>query len=631
MRAFPWTYQTFVGREIVNADGFVEMVNMVGVVVSAVVASGLIQHGFFFVAITSMYYFLYVVGGTFYSFQWDILLLETGFLTALCFAPWQSLRINQTDQRLVGAWPIRFLLFKLMFMSGVVKIQADCPTWNNLTALEYHFATQCLPGPLAWHAHQLPPMLLRLGVAATFVIEIPASFMLVFPTVRVRQVGAWLQVLLQLMIMLTGNYNFFNLLTVVLCVPCFICDTKSTNTTMNPLQPILNALQYVASVAYLAWSSSEMFEVYNVQDSIHNKSIRTGIKLAMTKYDCNRLIERVVPIVVSATLLFTVLSGLRSIATAPRRGLSSIVNCVVCFIFISTTALPLFDLTPNMHQQSMLQSTLRSIRGAPFVISNGYGLFRRMTGVGRYLKDTTNDTGWAGLPPSIVARPEITIEAVIKDAHSISSLDTTNEVWQELTFRWKPGDVSKRPLQVAPHQPRFDWLMWFAALGTYRQNPWLLAFVDKLLKGCPSVIDLLKEPDLSSGVKKITRVRASLYEYDFTRLNTDWARRIPGVHVLENNENQWRVLLFRYPKQVWMRKLSKQYLPTIDQGSASLQQFLYQSEYGVSDCKSMRQQYFGVDRAVLIAMAVWLVCSVVKHFTEKKHEKDASDDKLKVE
>jgi hypothetical protein len=97
--------------------------------------------------------------------------VEAGFLTGISFAPWRT-NFNH-DEEQVGSWPIRFLLFKLMLMSGIVKIQANCPTWKNLTALEYHFATQCLPGPFAWHAHQLPPILLRLGVAATFVIEIP--------------------------------------------------------------------------------------------------------------------------------------------------------------------------------------------------------------------------------------------------------------------------------------------------------------------------------------------------------------------------------------------------------------------------------------------------------------------------
>ena len=44
----------------------------------------------------------------------------------------------------------RLLLFKLMLMSGVVKIQSQDETWLNLTALVYHFASQCIPTPVAW-------------------------------------------------------------------------------------------------------------------------------------------------------------------------------------------------------------------------------------------------------------------------------------------------------------------------------------------------------------------------------------------------------------------------------------------------------------------------------------------------
>jgi hypothetical protein len=69
------------------------------------------------------------------------------------------------------------LLFKLMFMSGVVKVTANCETWLGLTALDYHFATQCLPTPLAWFAHQMHPLLLQVGVAVTFVVEIPVPFL----------------------------------------------------------------------------------------------------------------------------------------------------------------------------------------------------------------------------------------------------------------------------------------------------------------------------------------------------------------------------------------------------------------------------------------------------------------------
>lgn len=61
-------------------------------------------------------------------------------------------------------------------------------------------------------------------------IEIPGSVLLLSPATVIRRTGAVLQILLQVVILATGNYNFFNLLTIVLCLVCFIND----NSTMAP-------------------------------------------------------------------------------------------------------------------------------------------------------------------------------------------------------------------------------------------------------------------------------------------------------------------------------------------------------------------------------------------------------------
>jgi hypothetical protein len=112
--------------------------------------SGIAQHALLYLTVTAIYYFLVLLGGQFYTFQWDTLLIETGFLTALCFAPWQSLNLRKegiTTTTTVGCWPLRFLLFKLMFMSGIVKVQAECPTWeiNNCnTMCEFASSVSCL-------------------------------------------------------------------------------------------------------------------------------------------------------------------------------------------------------------------------------------------------------------------------------------------------------------------------------------------------------------------------------------------------------------------------------------------------------------------------------------------------------
>ncbi len=95
---------------------------------------------------------------------------------------------------------------------------------------------------------------------------------------------------------------------------------------------------------------------------------------------------------------------------------------------------------------------------APLRIVNTYGLFAVMT----------------------TARPEIIVEGSDDGVH-----------WREYTFKYKPGDVKRPPLWNIPHQPRLDWQMWFAALGTPSQNPWFLRFLQRLLENSPEVTALL--------------------------------------------------------------------------------------------------------------------------------------------
>eukprot|EP00584_Thalassiosira_punctigera_P023066 CAMPEP_0172556072 /NCGR_PEP_ID=MMETSP1067-20121228/63106_1 /TAXON_ID=265564 ORGANISM="Thalassiosira punctigera, Strain Tpunct2005C2" /NCGR_SAMPLE_ID=MMETSP1067 /ASSEMBLY_ACC=CAM_ASM_000444 /LENGTH=694 /DNA_ID=CAMNT_0013344759 /DNA_START=1 /DNA_END=2085 /DNA_ORIENTATION=+ len=582
-RAFKYTFPKLFDHVVEGGysdpDSFAELLTVFGLVLSVFIASGIAHHGLLFLAVTSIYHFLVILGTSFYTFQWDILLIETGFLTGVCFAPWRSLRLNENEQQAVGSWPVRFLLFKLMFMSGVVKVQAECPTWQNLTALEFHFATQCLPGPLAWYAHQLPPLLLRLGVAATFVIEIPAAFLLLTPTVTTRKVGAWMQILLQLLIILTGSYNYFNLLTMALCLPCMVSEESHVGheKARSRISHVWNVLQLATCAFFLAWTCKQMFSIERFGPTTDPGRQMIGLKLSMTKHECNLLVEHVIPASIVCTLAFTAVTGVRSIIKKKSNRLGSFVHALVCCVCIVVTAIPFFDLSPNLYRSTFLgvnlkPSTWRNIRQHSSNVSHGYGLFRRMTGVG---KQSTADPatermrmGWAGLPPSIVARPEIIFEALIDDSAE----------WRELRFRWKPGRVDQLPLQAAPHQPRFDWRMWFAALGTIQHNPWLVSFTDKILNGCSIVLDLLDEPEIVAGRHNITRVRANLYHYDFTRLDTEWARRIPGVKMVDTTSP------FRYPGQVWTRKLFQQYLPPLEVSNQSLRQFLHQSGYGTSIC-----------------------------------------------
>jgi predicted DCC family thiol-disulfide oxidoreductase YuxK len=172
--------------------------------------------GFVILFLEMLYLSLVNVGQIFMGYQWDALLLETGFL-ALFLAPWPWMSAWPGTLSRLSRWLLLWLLFRLMVSSALVKWNSGDPAWRDLTALDYHFWTQPLPNPGGWLAAQLPEFLLRLMTLAMLLIEFGAPWLLIGPR-NLRLLGAGVIVLLQVLITLTGNYGFFNLLTISLCL-----------------------------------------------------------------------------------------------------------------------------------------------------------------------------------------------------------------------------------------------------------------------------------------------------------------------------------------------------------------------------------------------------------------------------
>ena len=160
-----------------------------------------------------LYLSLFHASQPFLNFQWDTLLLETGFLA-----------IFLTPQSRVVIWLFRWLLFRLRFMSGISKLSSGDPAWANFTALDTYFEVQPLPNPVAWYFHQLPDWLLRFGTGATLCVEILVPFMMFLPR-RGRFTAAWLTIFFQALIILTSNHNWINFLTIILCL--FLFDDRA--------------------------------------------------------------------------------------------------------------------------------------------------------------------------------------------------------------------------------------------------------------------------------------------------------------------------------------------------------------------------------------------------------------------
>jgi hypothetical protein len=347
---------------------------------------------------------LCTAGQDFMSFQWDILLVEAGFLAVFA------------DSSGVRVWLFRWLIFRLMFFSGAVKLLSHDPTWRNWTALSFHYETQPLPTPVAWYMQQLPLAIQKATTLLVLVVELVVPFLFFAPQ-RVRHVAAWVTIALQVFILITGNYTFFNLLTIVLTLWLFL-PARSMGQVTGPSIDRAPA---------------------------HSRTHRA----------------------VSAALVTFI----------------GIVSGLLCLELFSV------GLPPGGAEILHFVDPLRLV--------NSYGLFAVMT----------------------TTRPEIIVEG-----------SDNGKTWSAYEFRDKPGDPLRAPPIVAPHQPRLDWQMWFAALGTYQQNRWFESFMARLLQGEPSVLRLLRYNPFPNGPPKY--VRARLYLYHFTHFGQPgwWTREEQGPY-----------------------------------------------------------------------------------------------------
>lgn len=378
----------------------------VGAGLSLAALAGLAQ-GPLFLLTWALHLSVVSIGQDFLSFQWDILLSEAGFL-ALFLAPWSW---RPSSWRRAGPpnaaiWLFRWLLFRLMLESGIVKLASGDATWRSLTALAYHYQTQPLPTWLGWHAHQLPLWLHKASAAGMFAVELGAPWLIFLP--RRPRAAAFLAFAgLQLGIAATGNYGYFNLLSAALGLSL-------------------------------------------VDDS-------------MLRSAAPRLARRLLPPAVPA-------------APKPRTR-AALAAAVYCGLAGAIQLAAVAGLRPNPPAPVGAALAL----GEPLRLVNAYGLFAVMT----------------------TTRLEISLEG---------TLDGTD--WREYPFRWKPGRPDRRPPFVAPHMPRLDWQMWFAALGPCEASPWFRGLLYGLLSGSKDVRGLLASDPFDGESPKA--VRSLLYEYRFT-------------------------------------------------------------------------------------------------------------------
>lgn len=407
-----------------HSDTFRDLLLLVAISASILTILGYFQRISIFICWLS-YLSLTNVGQIFFSYQWDALLHEAGFL-AIFLAPLRiSLRhAHSTPPSKLIIFLFRFLLFRLIFSSGAVKLLSGDPNWLMLRALDFHYLTQPLPSVLAYYAHQMPAWMQRASVFVMFIIELLLPFFIFGPR-KLRIIAGTCFISLQILIAITGSYTFFNLLTICLCLVLF--DDQLLGKIIP--KPLLGIFFDAERISYRRRTKWAFF--------VH-------LPLAA------------MILVVAGTYLSSMLLG-RSVLPAQVYPLVGIVR--------------------------------------PFSIVNSYGLFAVMT-TKRY-------------------------EIVLEGSNDL-------ETWLEYEFKYKPGDVRRAPRYAAPHQPRLDWQMWFAALGNLQQNPWFLRFAKQLLEANPKLLKLIARDPFNGTAPHY--VRALLYDYTFVSLDEhsssgNWWRR----------------------------------------------------------------------------------------------------------
>ena len=255
----------------------------------------------------------------------------------------------------------------------------------------------------------MPKIFLKIGVLVTYISQLGIVLFALSPSRRLRIFSGWVHILHQLGILATGNYNFFNLLTILLAFTCFDDlhlgiekpneDKKKKSFLVKMFWFALEALQ----IALMAFAISKSI----VFDS------NGQFKLSDTAENQSKLITlRDFVLIPSSIIAFSFL--IFEFLKERRFGLKNVAAMSLSLLIFTASLSHFYDIDRPL--QRKLQNHLKSF---PFIndlderfeMTHSYGLFRRMTGVG--------------------GRPEVVVEVEID-----------NE-FVELEFPYKPTSLDR--------------------------------------------------------------------------------------------------------------------------------------------------------------------------------------------
>jgi hypothetical protein len=409
----------------------------------------------------------------FSMYQSDGMLLEAGFL-ALFFAP-PGFRPGMGARRPAGRASL-FLLqwewFRIYFESGVAKMVSGEPQWRQLTAMDEYYQNGPLPTWIGWYLQHLPHWFHAATVYATLALELGLVWMLFLPR-RLRILCFFIVTPWQIGVILTANYTFLNYLVLALG---FLLLEDPVCLHLLPQRFKSRLLEQTGRPARNlkppAAAGPDGPDSCSTRDVGPRSSETSQFQHAKSQNWRERFSPQ--------------LAGLRL----------TWVGVMLGWVFYASAVELVGMILPAIKLPTAPVEALE-----PFRIANRYGLFAVMTR-GRY---------------------EIEFQG---------SEDGQN--WQAYPFRYKPQDPSKPPGIYAPYQPRFDWNLWFASLGSWREYPIVPTTEVRLLGNDPEVLSLFAGNPFSRDPPR--QVRAVLWQYWFTTMAEKratgrwWRRQFLGLY-----------------------------------------------------------------------------------------------------
>ncbi|MFZ0415610.1 MAG: lipase maturation factor family protein [Candidatus Acidiferrales bacterium] len=423
----------------------------------------------------------------FSSYQSDGMLLEAGFI-CLFFTPsgWRPRwgELSAPSRACLGL--LLWEWFRIYFESGIGKMLGGDPEWRHLTAMYDYYQNGPLPTWIGWYVQQAPHWFHWLTALATLVMEMGIVLMVFLPR-RFRLICFFIVTPWEIGVILTANYAFLNYL--VLALGFLLLDDRF-------LLRIIPAKWFPrchAAVAILvAGKQRNSRSIAGAIPASTAPETASGGSVLLRKPVAEEIRDRV--------------AGwrLRNRKFFKPVGMAVAGVCFAWVFYVATMQLIWMPWPDFPWPQASVQGIVRWPVQAldPFRIANQYGLFEVMTR----------------------ARYEIEFQGS----------DDGGKTWTQYPFQYKPQDVTRPPGIYAPYQPRFDWNLWFASLGTWRQYQFVVYTGEALLDGSPEVISLFAGSPFPNGPPQ--EIRCVIWQYWFTDMETRrrtgdwWTRKLLGLY-----------------------------------------------------------------------------------------------------